>query len=178
MLVLGASNAGKNLNDISQEDLRSSMESLTPFLAMIKHFGFLEIDSLEEILNAIPKMGIELLVFDHITAGATSYTDGLTTRLIDSMLSLVQAKLNEFEIPGVVVTHISKTQGTITSADLRGSYALAQLPSVVLAIRRCENGLSEIYTVTPDRFIGQHGKVMLEFDGNFKAFGSSINAMM
>jgi DnaB-like helicase C terminal domain/Toprim-like len=172
MMVLGALNAGIPLSEIDPDRLKQSMAELAPHIYMARHFGHIPIEELDVMLRCIPHIGAKLLVIDHITAAATSFTEGLTTRLLDAMLSLIQARVNEYGIPAVIVTHVNGSGGTCdihTPNTLRGSMSLAQLAEVVLGIRLLESGLSEVYTITTHRFTGKQGRVTLEFNGSFQA---------
>ena len=60
---------------------------------------------------------------------------------------------------------------TITVNSLRGSRGLGQVPTFIAGVRRLEDGITEIYTVTPDRFVGRTGRLYLDYkDGHFNAF--------
>lgn len=171
MRVLGAANLGKMLSDCTPEDLIASTEELIPNLAVMRHFGYMDIDTFAEALDTIPLLGISLVVIDHFTALSTSYSQGQTTQLLDAALSLFQAKLNEYAIPGIGVTHVNSSGGgaaILTPSSLRGSKALAQLPSTVLGIRILEGGLSEVYTIVRDRFVGRMGAVTYAYNGDYE----------
>jgi archaellum biogenesis ATPase FlaH len=169
MQVLASLKAGVHISEITDEQLDVERRLLSERLLMVKHFGFLPIDRLELILDCIPRAGVKLVVFDHITAAATSFTEGLTTNLLDAMMSMLQAKLNEYKVAGLVVTHINGSGGDVLHLGaIRGSQSIGQLSSSVLGIRRLESGLTEVYTMAPDRFTGKMGRVTFEFDGNFK----------
>jgi hypothetical protein len=154
---------------------------LLPQLVMMRHFGYLPIETLTEVLDTIPSLGITMLVVDHITAACTSFTEGLATKLLDASMSLVQAKLNEYGIPGLIVSHINgsvQQSDMITPQNLRGSLSLAQLPSVVLGIRRLDDGVSEVYTVTPDRYTGRTGSVRFTYDNHvFSPYGTRTSIL-
>lgn len=179
-MILGAVHVGVPIEELAPERLMESMTALVPNLFMAKHFGHLEIDTLDAMLKAIPHMGIKMLVVDHITAAATSFTEGLTTRLLDAMLSLIQARINEYSIPAIVVTHTNASGGntdTHSVTSLRGSMSLAQLASVVLGVRRLEQGLTEVYTITPCRHSGKQGRVTFEWTGKFEALSKMTSRL-
>jgi hypothetical protein len=137
---------------------------------MMKHFGEIKVDTLEELLDCIPHIGVTLVVLDHITAASTSYTEGLTTNLIDGMMSLIQAKMNKYKVAAIVVTHTNASGSggeILTPATIRGSQSIVQLASSILGIRRLEDGLTEVYTMAPDRYSGKMGRVQFKFDGKF-----------
>jgi RecA/RadA recombinase len=180
MQVLAAAQVGKHLSALTPDELEGGKAALAKRLVMMKHFGYLPIDRLDAALSCIPNADIKLVVLDHITAAATSYDNGLTVNLLDSMVSLIQARLNEWGIPGIVVSHTnaSGNHGEIMGvSSIRGSQSLAQLASTVLGIRRLESGLSEVYTVVPDRFVGKMGRVTFEFDGKFTALNRKTNKL-
>lgn len=172
MQILSAATLGKHITSVSDDELEAAEVQLAGRIVMARHFGFMPIDKLDAALKCIPRMGVKLVVLDHITAAATSFTEGLTVNLLDAMISLIQARLNEYGIPGIVVTHTnaSGNHGEMMGvSSIRGSQSLAQLASTVLGIRRLESGLSEVYTIVPDRFVGRMGRVTFEFDGSFNA---------
>ena len=170
MRFLGAAKAGVHALDITDEALEQAQEGLRGRLYMMKHFGEIKVDTLEEILDCIPHIGVTLVVLDHITAAATSYTEGLTTNLIDGMMSLIQAKMNKYGVAAIVVTHTNASGSggdILTPATIRGSQSIVQLASSILGIRRLEDGLTEVYTMAPDRYSGKMGRVQFKFDGKF-----------
>ena len=170
MRFLGAAHAGVHSLDITAEALEESQAQLRDKLYMVKHFGQIDIPLLTELLDCIPHVGIELVVLDHITSAATSFTEGLTTALIDGMMSLFQAKFNEYGVAGIIVTHTNSTGSggeVLAPSAIRGSQSIIQLASSVLGIRRLEDGLTEVYTISPDRFSGRMGRVTFKFDGKF-----------
>lgn len=172
MQILSAATLGKHITLVESQDLEAAEKSIAERVVMARHFGYLPIDKLDAALSCIPRMGVKLVVLDHITAASTSFTEGLTVHILDAMVSLIQARLNEYGIPGIVVTHTnaSGNHGEMMGvSSIRGSQSLAQLASTVLGIRRLESGLSEVYTIVPDRFVGKMGRVTFEFDGSFNA---------
>ena len=154
----------------SPEDIDGGRSYLAEHTVMLKHFGYAELPLLDSTLKAIPKMGISLLVIDHITAACTGM-EGLATKLLDAALSLIQTRLLEYNIPAIVVTHVNAggaMSDTISSQHLRGSQSLSQLPSCVLAVRRADDGITEVYSVTPDRYTGRVGRMFFEWTGKFE----------
>ena len=170
MRFLGAAQAGVHVLDITEDALEQAQAQLRDKLYMVKHFGQIDIGLLESILDCIPHIGVDLVILDHITAAATSYTEGLTTALIDGMMSLLQAKFNQYGVAGIIVTHTNATGSggeILTPSTIRGSQSIVQLASSILGIRRLEDGLTEVYTMAPDRFSGRMGRVTFKFDGKF-----------
>lgn len=169
LMMLAAIWAGIPLDVITPEALLAAADEIRPYLYMVKHFGYMDIDRLAGRLTVLKKKGIEFFVLDHITALATSFSEGLTTQLIDAAISLIQSRLNEYGVAGIVVSHTNNSAGDVlTPSSLRGSLALCQLPSVVLGVRRLEEGLSDVYTILPSRFVGKMGKVTFEYEGCYK----------
>jgi DnaB-like helicase C terminal domain/Toprim-like len=169
MQVLASLRAGVHISEITEEQLEVERKVIAERMMMVKHYGFMPIEILEMILDVIPRSGVKLVVLDHITAAATSFTEGLTTNLLDAMMSLLTSKLSEYKVAGLVVTHINGSGGDLLHLGaIRGSQSIGQLSSSVLGIRRLESGLTEVYTMAPDRFTGRMGRVTFEFDGKFK----------
>jgi hypothetical protein len=153
----------------SHDDIDGGRAYLAEHTVMLRHFGYAELSLLDTTLKAIPKMGISLLVIDHITAACTGM-EGLATKLLDAALSLIQTRILEYNIPAIIVTHVNAggaMSETISSQHLRGSQSLSQLPSCVLAVRRADDGITEVYSVTPDRFTGRVGRMFYEWDNCF-----------
>ena len=170
MRFLGAAYAGVHALEITDEALEQAQEKIREKLFMIRHFGHMDITLLETILDCIPHMGVELVVLDHISALCTSYTEGLTTALVDGAMSLLQAKLNKYGVAAIIVTHTNSSGSgneILAPSAIRGSQSIVQLASSVLGIRRLEDGLSEVYTISPDRYTGKMGRVQFKFDGKF-----------
>lgn len=153
----------------SPENIDGGRAYLAEHTVMLKHFGYAELALLDSTLKAIPKMGISFLVIDHITAACTGM-EGLATKLLDAALSLIQTRILEYNIPAIIVTHVNAggaMSETISSQHLRGSQSLSQLPACVLAVRRADDGITEVYSVTPDRFTGRVGRLFFEWDKQF-----------
>jgi hypothetical protein len=174
LYTLASAHLAKPLPSCEPEEVLDAMRQLIPQLLMLRHFGYLPIEQLEETLAVIPKLGVTMLVLDHITAACTSFTDGLATRLLDSSLSYIQATLNRYQIPAIIVTHVNssglQSNDMLSPQHLRGSLALAQLPSVVLGVRRIDEGVTEVYTITPDRYTGKTGRIQFDYNGTFTPY--------
>jgi archaellum biogenesis ATPase FlaH len=172
MTFLASVSVGIHHTDISLEKLNEAKAALLGNLSMIRHHGYTAIKDMAKWLDTASKWGADMVVLDHITSACTSYDEGLTTSLLDSMISLIKAKCNEHGYSALVVTHVNagNEEGKpVTVKQLRGSQSLAQLPDVVLGVRRCESGVTEVHTVTVDRFAGINGRVVFEFNGRFNA---------
>ena len=131
--------SGIRPNEITEQQILDATSEVRDRLLIVKHFGHIDIDFFDSLLHCIPHTGVKLFVLDHATSAATSFSDGLTTQLLDAMMSLIQARLNEYRVPGIVVTHTnaSGSGGEILSPSaIRGSQSLIQLASSVLGIRR------------------------------------------
>jgi hypothetical protein len=48
---------------------------------------------------------------------------------------------------------------------------------VVLGIRRCENGTTELHTVTVDRRAGINGRIVFDFNGKYSECYMKANTM-
>jgi RecA/RadA recombinase len=166
---LAAISLGKLLTDCSKDELKEASKPLSKKLFVLRHFGYLSISELRKQLDVIPKLGIKLLVLDHITAAVTSFDSGLTTQLLDSMMSLIQAKVNEYGISVIIVSHVNKTDNDrITTKDLRGSNSLSQIPSSILGVTIIEDGVTRVHTLTVTRAIGRTGEVLFDFNGKYE----------
>ena len=133
----------------------------------VRHFGMLTASEMGEYLAVIPTLGITHVVIDHITAACTSPTDGLQTKLIDSLLYSLQAACLEYGVSMCVVSHVSlkgTLDGTIAADAGRGSYAIAQIPLCVLGVQLQESTLSRVYTITRHRYTGKSGSIYLDYD--------------
>lgn len=172
MQFLAAASFGTHFSAMDEGDMVAERTVLSERILMARHFGFLPIDTLGVLLDCIPHTGVKLVVIDHITAAATSFNEGLTTQLLDAMMSFIQSKLNRFRIPGIIVTHTNASgvgSEILGPGALRGSQCLGQIASTLLGIRRLENGLSEVYTIAPSRSTGKMGRVTFEYDGKYTA---------
>lgn len=172
MQLFGSILSGVRPNEITEEQIVAATGEVRDKLLVVKHFGCIAIDYLDELLHCIPHAGVKLFVLDHISGASTSFSEGLTTQLIDAMMSLIQARLNEYRVPGIIVTHVNASGsggGILEPTAVRGSQSIVQLSTSVLGIRRLENGLSEVYTICPDRFQGLMGRVHYEFESNYTA---------
>lgn len=139
----------------------------------VRHFGMLTASEMEEYLAVIPTLGITHVVIDHITAACTSPTDGLQTKLLDALLYTLQQACLTYGISMCVVSHVSlrgAAEGTINMADLRGSYALSQVPLCIVGVQLQESGLSRIYTVMRHRFTGKTGSFYLDYDTETRTY--------
>ena len=136
-----------------------------PYLYFVEHFGFTEASFIEENIRACPSLGIPLVVIDHVTAAGTSFTEGLQTSAIDALVYQLKALINELDLSLVGVSHTNAScTGIVEMSHLRGSAALVQVPSVVLGVRRLENGVMELRSVTPDRDTGKTGRINFLFE--------------
>jgi DnaB-like helicase C terminal domain/Toprim-like len=182
MLAIAQNILGISTNDRAdyQDELIGVCKDLAPYIYAMKHFGYISKDDMARHLRFIPKLGVKLVVLDHITASATSYTDGLDVHTLDAQLYQLQAMLIEYECAAIVVSHVNASaEGRIRVKNLRGSKALAQVPEVVLGITRLERNLTDVYTVTPDRHVGVFGTVNLSFDcGAYTEIKCRINEIL
>lgn len=170
MQLIAAASLGCHISEVDEEALLAERARLAPRILMVKHFGFMTIDDMNKYMSCIPYFGVKLFVLDHITSACTSFHEGLTTNLLDAMMSFIQSKLNEFRIPAIVVTHTNASGGDILHVGaVRGSQSICQMASALLGIRRLESGLSEVYTIVPTRFTGKMGRVQFEFNGRFES---------
>jgi hypothetical protein len=138
----------------------------------VDHFGYIAPDVLAKHLRVCKRLGVKLVVIDHLTAAATQFgNEGLTTQALDGLLYQLQALANELSLFVLAVTHVnSSCQGVITTQHLRGSRALAQVPDVVLSIQVLDGGLSEVRTVTRDRVAGKLGRICYKYiEGSYEA---------
>ena len=167
--ILGASVMGVNHHDASEETIREGAAKLADRIYLIDQFGELKRSRLGEMLDLAPSLGVGLVVLDHITAASTSIEGGLQTAELDSMLYLLKGKLNERKLACLCVTHVNVSGNElVTSGVLRGSRGLGHVPTCVLGVRRIEDGLSEVYTITVDRSVGKTGRFFLDYkDGRF-----------
>jgi archaellum biogenesis ATPase FlaH len=173
MSFIASASLGVHISEADPSIIAKERARLSSRILMARHFGHLSIDKLETILQCIPYTDVKLLVLDHITMAATSFTEGLTTNLLDAMMSRIQAGINQHGISAIVVTHTNATGSgneILSPSALRGSQSMGQLASSILGIRRLDNGQSEVYTIAPDRFTGKMGRLSLTFDGSFRAF--------
>jgi hypothetical protein len=182
MAVLGGIHKGKHPTTMSNSEIYDAKKELVDYgrLALIRHHGFVTIGEMTRWLHLAREIRADMVVLDHVTSATTSYDEGLTTQLLDGMLSLIKAKLNELKLCGLVVTHVnaSAEEGKpITLRSMRGSLSLAQLPDVVLGIRRCENGTTELHTVTVDRRAGINGRIVFDFNGKYSECYMKANTM-
>lgn len=144
-------------------------------LYFVDHFGYLEQSVLAKHLKLCKRLGVKLVVIDHITAAATQFgSEGLTTQALDGLMYQLQALANELGLYVLVVSHVnSSCQGVMTTQHLRGSRSLAQVPDVVLGIQILDGGISEVRTVIRDRMAGKMGRVCYRYDnGNYEAIES------
>lgn len=139
----------------------------------VRHFGALSAEEMQDYLAMIPSLGITHVVIDHITAACTSATDGLQTKLLDSLLYTLQAAAGDYQVSMCVVTHVSMRgaeDGTISKVELRGSYGLAQVPLCVLGVQLQDAGLSRVYTITRHRYTGKSGSILLDYDETTRTY--------
>lgn len=144
-------------------------------LYFVDHFGYLEKEVLARHLKLCKRLGVKLVVIDHITAAATQFgSEGLTAQAVDGLMYQLQALANELGLYVLVVSHVnSSCQGVLTTQHLRGSRSLAQVPDVVLGIQILDGGISEVRTVVRDRMAGKMGRVCYRYDdGNYEAIES------
>lgn len=143
----------------------------------VQHFGYLSPKDLTRHLRVVKRLGISLVVIDHITAACTSFDDGLQTRHLDAMLSYLKSEVNKLGVTCIAVTHVNMSgsaDAMVTPNQLRGSYALAQLPDSLIGITRQEEGTSLVYSILPDRHTGRSSKFYLTFeDGKFDEFNTN-----
>jgi AAA domain/Toprim-like len=135
------------------------------FLYFVEHFGFTTEKFIEENIRACPQLGVFLVIIDHITAAGTSFTEGLQTSAIDALVYQLKALINELDLALIGVSHTNAScTGIVEPHHLRGSAALIQVPSVTFGVRRLENGIMELRSVTPDRDTGQMGRINFIFE--------------
>ena len=73
--------------------------------------------------------------------------------------------LDKYEMSGLVVSHVNNADSSelITPNSLRGSRALAQIPTCVLGVQRTDDGSAKVYVVVVDRRLGIHGTVTMAY---------------
>lgn len=171
MQSLAAIKLNKLQTDCSDSELEVASRSMSDDLFVMRHFGFMTIKELENMLDLIPRLGVKLVVMDHITAAVTSFDSGLTTQLLDAMLSLIQSKINIYGVTAIVVSHVNRTDDEklkISVKHLRGSNALAQIPASIWGITLIEEGVTRLHTLTVTRALGRSGEVVFDFDGQYE----------
>jgi hypothetical protein len=139
----------------------------------VSHFGMLTATEMRDYLAIIPTLGITHVVIDHITAACTSPTDGLQTKLLDALLYTLQEAALKYGVSMCVVSHVSMkgaSEGTVAMGDLRGSYALSQVPLCIVGVQLQETGLSRLYTVMRHRFVGKMGSIYLDYDQTTRTY--------
>lgn len=170
MRMLACTSKGKFPSDCTEEEISSESARLADDLYVMRHFGYLNIKELTKVLDLIPRLGIKLFVLDHITAAVTSYESGLTTQLLDSMMSLIQSRINQYGISAIVVTHVNKTEtgAKVTTNDLRGSNSLSQIPSAIVGLSVMDDNLTRLHTLTMTRGLGASGEMLFEYYGSYQ----------
>lgn len=156
------------------EQLLESAEQFADRIEVVSRFGSITAQELTEYLSYAYASGIKFIVLDHITAAATSSKDGLSTQSLDSFLYLLKHKLNEYGLAALVATHVNCSETVVPQiTDLRGSRALAQVPTVVLYIKREDGNAVRIGSITADRYTGQRGTFFLNYSEATSTFEAS-----
>lgn len=166
MHLLAASCIGARVEDIPQQILNDQIAELSHYVYMLEHFGELSPQYLEEAVRAGAQAGAKLVVLDHITAAATSDTEGLSVKHLDPLLYKLKALLNELGLYCLCVTHMNgESTDRATVGTLRGSRALGQVPTAIMGVLLVDEGMTEVYSVTRNRRKGTMGKLYMEFEG-------------
>ncbi len=148
---------------IQRDALRALLKDIADSITFVRDFGSLTTEELrDKCYVGIDGFGARIIWLDHITAASV----GMDTRELDEMVYMLKGVAKDKEVTMVVVTHVNgvKEFKKVQYTDLRNSKSLAQVPDVTIAIMRLrERGQSLVYTVTPDRFIGEHGEFKLYY---------------
>jgi replicative DNA helicase len=129
-------------------------------LYFAEHFGYTTPEFLDENIRACSQLGVSFVVIDHISAAATSFSDGLQTTSVDALMYQLKALINELDLTLVAVSHTNAScTGIVEPHHLRGSAALVQVPSCIFGVRRLEDGVMELRSVVPDRDTGKLGRI-------------------
>lgn len=168
-MLLGACASGVDLTDSSNsEAVLDSIDTLTPYLYWISRTGeSITVEILHEWFAYASMLGVTLLVIDPIQAGTTSSAvDGAgATVALDRILYCIQDLTIKYGIAVLMVSHCNETDAEqrVTPNSPRGSRAIGQVATVVLGVQRLDDGISKVYTVVPDRWVGKVGDVDMEF---------------
>lgn len=164
-LLVGANVAGVSLYDSDASDVLHGCDNVSDNIFVVKHFGYMTVPQLQEIVESAVQLGVELIVLDHITAAATHPLDGLLTGQLDAMLYSLMNWLNEYGLSCICVSHVNgEPTDLVTSRTLRGSRALGQVPTSVIGLMRTEEGSARLYSIEADRRTGRRGIVELAYE--------------
>lgn len=157
--------------DVPKEETKEAIAFYKQGLIFVNHFGSMYIEDLQRIVYAGVKQGARVLVFDHISAA----TVGMGTQELDAYMYAIKGMTEELNISSVVVSHINSLEEgkRIRYDDLRNSRSLAQVPDTILGVEADhDEKTTTVYTVLPDRDIGEMGQVVFEF-----SYGKLIELM-
>lgn len=152
-----------------------------PYLYFVQHFGATDEGFIAENIRACTQLGVSLVILDHLTAAGTSFTEGLQTSAIDALVYQLKALINELDLALIGVSHTNAScTGIVEANHLRGSAALVQVPSVTLGIRRLEDNVMELRSVTADRDTGVLGRInfLYERGSGFTFYEHTLGAAL
>lgn len=159
---------------LEPEDLREAYDATVGSgrVYLYDHFG--SFDDTENLMNRIRYMskalGVDWIVFDHITLALSGTDDKNERKSIDVLMTALRTMVSELGIGMIVVSHLSRQQGRpaeeggqVGLHSLRGSHSVGQLSNFVIALERNLQGNTDdeqnrtTIRVLKNRFNGRTG---------------------
>ena len=160
---------------VTEADMRSAFDAVTPNLFLYDHFGSVEADNL---INRIRYLATgaecDFIILDHISIAISGLQDVDERRCIDQLMTRLRSLVEETGVGLLVISHLKRPEGRsheeggLTSlSQLRGSHAIAQLSDMVLGLERNQQDLENANVTTirvlKNRFSGETGEAVSLF---------------
>ena len=160
---------------VTEDDMRSAFDAVTPNLFLYDHFGSVEADNL---INRIRYLATgaecDFIILDHISIAISGLQDVDERRCIDQLMTRLRSLVEETGVGLLVISHLKRPEGRsheeggLTSlSQLRGSHAIAQLSDMVLGLERNQQDLENANVTTirvlKNRFSGETGEAVSLF---------------
>ena len=132
--------------DLPEEDIRAVHERIGDRLTFSKHWGSVsEDDSLvKKLRHCIKALGCGVLVLDHVSMAVSGMDASADERrTLDKLMTDLRGLVEETGVHLFIVSHLRRAKDgsheegkSVSTADLRGSHSLGQIPDNIVALER------------------------------------------
>ena len=132
--------------DLPEDDIKAVHERIGDRLTFTKHWGSVsEDDSLvKKLRHCIKALGCGVLVLDHVSMAVSGMDASADERrTLDKLMTDLRGLVEETGVHLFIVSHLRRAKDgsheegkSVSTADLRGSHSLGQIPDNILALER------------------------------------------